>query len=154
MVVDGPWGIYFRLGRTGTGIVGGGLPDRLDPQAALEPYGEANPAHMAGEGFVDLFTAGLSHVLGRFRGTERRWEARPAGGVIALTADGYPVLDRVAPNAYLILDGGAAFKLLALGELAAADLLDGGEPLLEPFGLERFATGRRHVASASPYPWT
>ncbi len=72
--------------------------------------------------------------------------------MIALTSDGYPVLDRVAPNAYLILDGGAAFKLLALGELAAADLLDGGEPLLEPFRLGRFAAGAAHVASAGPYP--
>ena len=64
------------------------------------------------------------------------------------------MLDRVAPNAYLILDGGAAFKLLALGELAASDLLDGGEPLLEPFRLGRFGTGREHPASAGPYPWT
>jgi glycine/D-amino acid oxidase-like deaminating enzyme len=154
VVVNGPWGIYFRLGRTGTGIVGGGLPERLGGATPLEPYGEANPEHVAGESFVELFTAGLGHVLKRFRGAGSRWEARPGGGVIALTADGYPVLDRVAPNAYLILDGGAAFKLLALGELAAADLLDGGEPLLEPFRLGRFRAGRQHVASASPYPWT
>ena len=26
VLVDGPWGIYFRMGRTGTGITGGGLP--------------------------------------------------------------------------------------------------------------------------------
>ena len=154
VVVDGPWGIYFRLGRTGTGIMGGGLPERLGAAAALEPYGEGNAAHMAGASFVELFTAGLGAALKRFRGAGERWEARPGGGVIALTADGYPVLDRVAPNAYLILDGGAAFKLLALGELAASDLLDGGEPLLEPFRLGRFGAGRQHVASASPYPWT
>jgi glycine/D-amino acid oxidase-like deaminating enzyme len=154
VVVGGPWGIYFRLGRTGTGIVGGGLPERLDPTVGLEPYGEANPAHVAGASFVELFTAGLARAMRRFRGAGERWEARPGGGVIALTADGYPVLDRVAPNAYLILDGGAAFKLLALGELAAADLLDGGEPLLEPFRLGRFEAGRAHVASAGPYPWT
>jgi glycine/D-amino acid oxidase-like deaminating enzyme len=154
VVVDGPWGIYFRLGRTGTGIMGGGLPERLDARAALEPYGEGNAAHMAGASFVELFTAGLGRVLKRFRGAGERWEARPGGGVIALTADGYPVLDRVAPNAYLILDGGAAFKLLALGELAASDLFDGGEPLLEPFRLGRFGAGAQHVASASPYPWT
>ncbi len=154
VVVDGPWGIYFRLGRTGTGIVGGGLPDRLPAEAALEPYGEDNPDHIAGAGFVELFTAGLGHALRRFRDAGDRWEARPGGGVIALTADGYPVLDRVAPNAYLILDGGAAFKLLALGELAAADLVDGGEPLLDPFRLGRFGAGATHIASASPYPWT
>ena len=154
VVVDGPWGVYFRLGRTGTGIVGGGLPERLDAAAAIEPYGQANVEDAAGAGFVELFTAGLAHALKRFRGAGERWEARPGGGVIALTGDGYPVLDRVAPNAYLVLDGGAAFKLLALGELAASDLLDGGEPLLEPFRLARFGTGREHPSSAGPYPWT
>lgn len=154
VVLDGPWGIYFRLGRTGTGIVGGGLPERLDPAVGLDPYGADNPDHVAGAGFVELFTAGLAHALKRFRGAGERWQASPGGGVIALTADGYPVLDRVAPNAYLMLDGGAAFKLLALGELAARDLLDGGEPLLEPFRLGRFGTGGEHPASAGPYPWT
>ena len=54
----------------------------------------------------------------------------------------------------MVLDGGAAFKLLALGRLAANDLLDGYEPLLEPFRLGRFAAGRAHAASRGPYPWT
>jgi glycine/D-amino acid oxidase-like deaminating enzyme len=153
VIVDGPWGIYFRLGRTGTGIVGGGLPSRLPEQAALEPYGAENADHVPGGEFVELFTAGIACAFRRFRDAGE-WTATPAGGVIALTNDGYPVLDRVAPNAYLILDGGAAFKLLALGELAAGDLLDGGEPLLEPFRLGRFAAGAAHVASAGPYPWT
>ncbi len=43
-LVDGPWGIYFRMGRTGTGITGGGLPVALD-DPALDPYGPDNPAH-------------------------------------------------------------------------------------------------------------
>ena len=154
IVRDGPWGIYFRLGRTGTGIVGGGLPERLPATVALEPYGEGNAAHVAGASFVELFTAGIARALKRFRGAGTGWEARPGGGVIALTADGYPVLDRVASNAYLILDGGAAFKLLSLGELGARDVLDGDEPLLEPFRLGRFAAGHEHVASAGPFPWT
>jgi glycine/D-amino acid oxidase-like deaminating enzyme len=153
VVVDGPWGIYFRLGRTGTGVVGGGLPERLPDDAAPDPYGADNPAHVAGDAFVEQFTAGLARALRRFRGVGS-WEARPGGGVLGLTEDGYPVLDRVGANAYLVLDGGAAFKLLALGRLAANDLLDGSEPLLEPFRLGRFAAGARHVASQSPYPWT
>ena len=53
---------------------------------------------MAGASFVELFTPGLARALKRFRGAGERWEARPGGGVIALTADGYPVLDRVAPT--------------------------------------------------------
>ena len=103
---------------------------------------------------MEQFTAGLARALRRFRGVGDGWEARPGGGVLALTADGYPVLDRVGSNAYVVLDGGAAFKLLALGRLAANDLLDGSEPLLDPFRLGRFAAGAAHTASRSPYPWT
>ncbi len=43
VLVDGPWGIYFRMGRTGTGITGGGLPVLLD-EPDLDPYGPDNPA--------------------------------------------------------------------------------------------------------------
>ena len=75
VIVDGPWGIYFRLGGP-DGIVGGGLPERLPRDVPLEPYGEDNAAHVAGAGFVDLFTAGLARALKRFRGAGDRWEAR------------------------------------------------------------------------------
>jgi hypothetical protein len=73
---------------------------------------------------------------------------------VGLTPDGYPVLDHVLENAYAILDAGHTYKMLALGSLAAADILDGPEPLLEPFRLRRFAAGASQPASQSPYPWT
>jgi hypothetical protein len=44
--------------------------------------------------------------------------------------------------------------MLALGVLAAADILAGPEPLLEPFRLGRFEAGRLQPASSGPYPWT
>ncbi len=59
----------------------------------------------------------------------------------------------MAENAYAIVDSGHGFKLLALGRLAADDMLE-GEALLEPFRLARFERGETHVASAGPYPWT
>ena len=59
----------------------------------------------------------------------------------------------MAPNAYAIVDSGHGFKLLALGRLAADDVL-GGEPRLEPFRLSRFERGETHTASKGPYPWT
>jgi hypothetical protein len=60
----------------------------------------------------------------------------------------------VRPNAYAILDSNHGFKMLALGRLAAADILGGGAPDLEPFRLGRFAAAALHPVSASPYPWT
>jgi glycine/D-amino acid oxidase-like deaminating enzyme len=154
-LVDGPWGIYFRMGRTGTGITGGGLPELLGDRAdLLDPYGPDNPEHAAGPEFGDFFTSGLARALRRFRGRAADWRLTAAGGVVAHTPDNYPVCDWVLDNAYAIVDSGHGFKTLALGRLAADDIEGGGEPRLDPFRLERFARGALHTASAGPYPWT
>jgi glycine/D-amino acid oxidase-like deaminating enzyme len=153
VLVDGPWGIYLRMGRTGTGITGGGLPVLLtDPD--LDPYGPDNPAHGAEPEFEDFFTSGMAVALRRFRGRSGDWQLTAAGGIVAHTPDNYPACDWVLDNAYAIVDSGHGFKTLAIGRLAAADIADGGEPLLEPFRLDRFERGALHVASSGPYPWT
>src|SRR6185437_12083331 len=115
---DGPWGIYFRMGRSGTTVTIGGLPETLGPQAPLDPYGPSNPAQIAGAEFCEFAQAGLARVLRRFRGGGARWQATPHGGLVGLTPDGYPVLDAIAGNVYAIVDAGHTYKLLALGELA------------------------------------
>jgi glycine/D-amino acid oxidase-like deaminating enzyme len=154
VLTEGAWGIYFRMGRTGTGITGGGLPVLLD-EPELDPYGpEDNPAHAAEPGFKDFFTSGLATALRRFRGRSDDWQVSAAGGIVAHTPDNYPVCDWVTGNAYAIVDSGHGFKTLAIGRLAADDIADGGEPLLEPFRLDRFERGALHTASSGPYPWT
>ena len=75
------------------------------------------------------------------------------GGIVAHTPDNYPICDWVAENAYAIVDSGHGFKMLALGRLAADDVLDRGDRL-GAFGLGRFERGETHVASRGPYPWT
>jgi glycine/D-amino acid oxidase-like deaminating enzyme len=152
-LVPGAWGIYFRMGRTGAGITGGGLPVVLsDPQ--LDPYGWDNPTHVAEADFPEFFTSGLATALRRFRGRSEDWRVTPGGGIVPHTPDNYPVCDWVLPNVYAIVDSGHGFKTLAIGRLAADDVLDDGEPLLDAFRLGRFAQGATHVASQGPYPWT
>ena len=73
---------------------------------------------------------------------------------MAHTPDNYPVCDWVLDNAYAIVDSGHGFKPLAIGRLAADDITDGGQPLLEPFMLDHFERGALHTASSGPYPWT
>jgi glycine/D-amino acid oxidase-like deaminating enzyme len=154
VLVDGAWGIYFRMGRTGTGITGGGLPVLLD-EPALDPYGpDHNPAHAAGPDFQEFFTSGLATALRRFRGRSGDWQLSAAGGIVAHTPDNYPVCDWVLDNTYAIVDSGHGFKTLAIGRLAADDIADGGELLLDPFRLDRFERGALHTASSGPYPWT
>jgi glycine/D-amino acid oxidase-like deaminating enzyme len=158
VLVDGPWGIYFRMGRTGTGITGGGLPVLLtDP--GLDPYGPDNPSHAAEPAFRDFFTSGLASALRRFRGHADDWRVTAGGGVVAHTPDNYPICDWVLANAYAIVDSGHGFKTLAIGRLAADEIAAGpgaagADPRLEPFRLERFARGELHAASKGPYPWT
>lgn len=154
IVVDGPWGVYFRMGRTGTGVTVGGLPESLGPDAPLDPYGPENSSHIAGNSFGEFAEAALARVLRRFRARGKRFQTNLHGGVVGLTPDGYPVLDHVLENAYVILDAGHTYKMLALGPLAAADILDGPEPRLEPFRLSRFEAGQLQPSSRSPYPWT
>lgn len=153
VLVDGPWGIYFRIGRTGTAITGGGLPVRL-AEPTLDPYGPDNSAHAAEPGFGEFFTSGLAAALRRFRGHSGDWRATPAGGIVSHTPDNYPICDWALANAYAIVDSGHGFKMLALGRLAANEILGGEEPLLEPFRLSRFERGETHLASKGPYPWT
>ena len=154
VLTEGAWGIYFRMGRTGTGITGGGLPVLLD-EPELDPYGpDDNPAHAAEPEFKDFFTSGLATALRRFRGRSSDWQLSAAGGIVAHTPDNYPICDWVLGNAYAIVDSGHGFKTLAIGRLAADDIADGGEPLLEPFRLDRFERGALHTASSGPYPWT
>ena len=152
LLSDDPWGIYFRVDREGTAVTGGGLPVLLsDPD--LDPYGPDNPAHAADPGFTEFFVSGLAAAIARFRGRAEDWRATLAGGIVSHTPDNYPICDWVLPNVYAIIDSGHSFKMLALGRLAADDILD-GEPRLEPFRLSRFERGATHIASRGPYPWT
>ena len=55
-------------------------------------------------------------------------------------------------NAYAIVDSGHGFKLLAIGRLAADEIVGRPDPRLEPFRLARFARGEtaRGVEGAVP----
>lgn len=154
IIHPGPWGIYFRPGAHG-GVQGGGLPEPLEPDCELEPYGPSHPEHgRSGPEFDEWLTSGLATALGRFAGRSADWSCSSFGAQVAFTPDSYPVVDFVRPNAYVLLDSNHGFKMLALGRLAAADILGGGAPELEPFRLGRFAEAALHAVSRSPYPWT
>jgi glycine/D-amino acid oxidase-like deaminating enzyme len=150
---DGPWGIYYKVGRRGFGVQGGGVPIRLGPEAELEPYGHSNPDHIVGDEFTDYFTSGLAWAHERFRGKGREWHMDPHGGIGAFTPDNYPIVDFVLPNAYMVMDSNHGFKMIGMGKLVANDIVGGGESRLEPFRLSRYEQGVTHAVSHSPYPW-
>jgi glycine/D-amino acid oxidase-like deaminating enzyme len=153
VIEDGAWGIYYKLGRLGHGVQGGGVPIKLGPDFELEPYGPANPDHVVGDEFTDYFTAGLAWAHERFRGKGAAWHGEPHGGIGAFTPDNYPVVDFALPNAYMIMDSNHGFKMIGLGKLVAHDILGGGECRLDAFRLSRYEQGVTHAVSHSPYPW-
>jgi len=153
VIEDGAWGIYYKIGRRGYGVQGGGVPIRLGTEFELEPYGHANPDHVVGDEFTDYFTAALAWAHERFRGKGREWHADPHGGIGAFTPDNYPVVDFVRPNAYVVLDSNHGFKMIGLGKLVANDIVGGGESRLDPFRFSRYESGVTHAVSQSPYPW-
>jgi glycine/D-amino acid oxidase-like deaminating enzyme len=148
------WGIYFRPG-LGGGVAAGGLPVALADDCELDPYGPSHPRDgSASAGFEGSIEDALAWALGRFDGPPAAWSASTFAAPTVFTPDSYPVVGFVRENAYAILDSNHGFKLLALGQLAASELLGRPEPALEPFRLERFAAATAHRPSASPYPWT
>ena len=150
---DGPWGIYYKTGRRGFGVQGGGVPIKLGTEFKLEPYGNDNPEHVVGDEFTDYFTAGLAWAHSRFRGKAGQWHTDPHGGIGAFTPDNYPVVDYVLPNAYMVMDSNHGFKMIGMGKLVAQDIVGGGESRLDPFRLSRYEQGVTHAVSHSPYPW-
>jgi glycine/D-amino acid oxidase-like deaminating enzyme len=147
-----PWGIYFRPG-LGRGVACGGLPLELPPDVELDPYGPSHPEHGKTTSEYDRqIEAALSWALGRFAGES--WSASSFGAATSFTPDSYPVVGFVRDGVYAIVDSNHGFKLLALGQLAAQELLGREAPELAPFRADRFAEARLHPASASPYPWT
>jgi methylglutamate dehydrogenase subunit A len=153
VIEDGPWGIYYKIGKRGYGVQGGGVPIKLGPEFELEPYGHANPDHVVGDEFTDYFTAGLAWAHERFRGKSGEWHTDPHGGIGAFTPDNYPVVDYALPNAYMVMDSNHGFKMIGLGKLVARDILGSGESRLDAFRLSRYEQGVTHATSNSPYPW-
>ena len=118
-----PWGIYFRPG-IGGGVALGGLPVALDPACELDPYGPSHPELGRTDPAFDVAVTGaLEWTLGRFDRVS--WTGTSFAAQTCFTPDSYPVAGWLREGVYGILDSNHGFKLLALGGLAASELLGG-----------------------------
>ena len=150
---DGLWGVYWKQDKHG--VQGGAAPENLGPKAQVDPYGIESPYYVVGEEFVDTWTAGLAHAIGRFEGCHEDYEHVPSGGIGCFTADSFPVFD-FAPgisNVYVIADSNHGFKMIGVGKEVARVMVGEESSVLYPFRYARFAEGDLHPVSNSPYPW-
>ena len=157
LVSEGPWGIYYKPDFNFGGVQGGAMPYRIDKpgsEVAVDPYGPLSPDFVVGEDFYRLWTAALAFCQKRFEGRNHLMKREPSGGIGSFTPDSFPVFDTFADNVYFIADSNHGYKMIGVGALVAKELMGRPQPLLEPFRYARFAEGRLHPASHSPFPWS
>ena len=146
------WGIYWKTDRDG--VQGGAVPERLGPEAEVDPYGPQSPHYTVKEDFVDYWTAGLAHCLARFEGCSLAYHPAPSGGIGAFTVDSFPIFDFVRPNVYVIADSNHGYKMIGVGKEVAKVLMGEHSTVLYPFRFSRYAEGDLHPVSNSPFPWS
>ena len=151
LITDEVWGIYFKRDRHG--VQGGAVPEYIGTEAKVDPYGPNSPHYTVDEGFVDYWTAGLAHCMGRFEGCNAAYDDAPSGGIGAFTVDNFPVFDSMLPNVYVAADSNHGYKMIGVGKEIARVLMGEKSAVLHPFRFSRYAEGDLHPTSNSPFVW-
>lgn len=158
MITEQPWGIYYKPDFHFNGVQGGSAPyEVLQPAAevAVDPYGDSLPEFAAGDQFAEMWMSALAHCQARFADQWTNTQCTPAGGLGCFTPDNFPIFDYIGGgNVYLIADSNHGYKMLGVGALVAQELQGDKTALLEPFRFSRFARGKTHPVSNSPFPWS
>ena len=157
LITDQMWGIYYKPDFHFGGVQGGAAPFIVDKHAdtvAVDPYGPESPEFIVGEEFTNMWVSALAHCQKRFEGTIPLFKKEPSGGIGAFTPDSFPVFDKVRDNCYMIADSNHGYKMLGVGKLVAEDICGETSTLLEPFRFSRYAEGKLHPVSNSPFPWS
>ena len=157
LITDEMWGIYYKPDFHFGGVQGGAAPFIVDKHAdtvAVDPYGPESPEFIVGEEFTNMWVSALAHCQKRFEGTIPLFKKEPSGGIGAFTPDSFPVFDKVRDNCYMIADSNHGYKMLGVGKLVAEDICGETSSLLEPFRFSRYAEGKLHPVSNSPFPWS
>ncbi len=157
LITDKLWGIYYKPDFHFGGIQGGAMPFKVQTpidKVRVDPYGPESPEFIVGDDFAHMWVSALAFCQKRFMGQMAKYKKEPSGGIGCFTADSFPVFDRFAGNAYFIADSNHGYKMIGVGKLVADDICGKGDELLQPFRFSRFAEGKLHPTSNSPFPWS
>jgi len=157
LITDKMWGIYYKPDFNFGGVQGGAMPYEVTTpvdKVALDPYGPDSPDFIVGHDFAHMWCSALAFCQKRFEGQIRHWKQEPSGGLGCFTPDSFPVFDRFRENVHMIADSNHGYKMIGVGKLVADEVLGENAALLEPFRLSRFAEGKLHPTSHSPFPWS
>jgi len=157
LITDKMWGIYYKPDFNFGGIQGGAAPFRIETDAdklAVDPYGPESPEFVVGHDFAHMWVSALAHCQKRFSGAIPKYKDEPSGGIGAFTPDSFPVFDVFCGNCYVVADSNHGYKMLGVGKLVAEEICGERSSLLEPFRFSRYAKGKLHPVSGSPFPWS
>lgn len=157
LITQEMWGIYYKPDFHFNGIQGGAAPYKVETDAdnvAVDPYGIDSPDFIVGSDFAHMWVSALAHCQKRFKGQMAHYNSEPSGGIGAFTPDSFPVFDTFADNAYFIADSNHGYKMIGIGKLVAQELCGEPSALLAPFRFSRYAEGKLHPVSNSPFPWS
>ncbi len=157
LITDQMWGIYYKPDFNFGGIQGGAAPFKVETnpdEVAVDPYGPASPDFVVGDDFAHMWCSALAHCQKRFEGQIPKYKNEPSGGIGAFTPDSFPVFDVFRENCYMIADSNHGYKMIGVGKLVASEICGARSTLLQPFRFSRYAEGRLHPVSNSPFPWS
>ena len=157
LITDQMWGIYYKPDFNFGGIQGGAAPFKVETnpdEVAVDPYGPASPDFVVGDDFAHMWCSALAHCQKRFEGQIPKYKNEPSGGIGAFTPDSFPVFDVFRENCYMIADSNHGYKMIGVGKLVASEICGTRSTLLQPFRFSRYAEGRLHPISNSPFPWS
>ncbi len=156
-ITDAPWGIYYKPDTNFGGVQGGAMPYKVDKPAdavAVDPYGPESPEFIVDDAFAHMWCSALAFCQERFSGQIGKWKKEPSGGLGCFTPDSFPVFDRFRQNVYVIADSNHGYKMIGVGKLVAGEIVGERSGLLAPFRFSRYAEGKLHPVSHSPFPWS
>jgi glycine/D-amino acid oxidase-like deaminating enzyme len=157
LITDKLWGIYYKPDFNFGGVQGGAMPFKVKADPAtirIDPYGPESPDFVVGDDFARMWCSALAFCQKRFEGQYQVYKREPSGGIGSFTADNFPMFDRFCDNVYVVADSNHGYKMIGVGKLVAEDILGQPSELLAPFRFSRFAEGKLHPTSNSPFPWS
>jgi methylglutamate dehydrogenase subunit A len=157
LVTDQMWGIYYKPDFSFGGVQGGAMPYKIERDAdsvKVDPYGPASPEFVVGGDFERMWCSALAFCQKRFEGKSSLYKKEPSGGIGAFSPDSFPMFDVFRENCYIIADSNHGYKMIGVGKLVAQEILGQRSAILEPFRFSRYAEGRLHPVSHSPFPWS
>ena len=117
-------------------------------------FARKSPEFVVDDNFAHMWWSALAFCQKRFEGRIGHYKKEPSGSLGCFTPDSFPVFDRFRENVTVIADSNHGYKMIGVGKLVAEKPLGATRALLQPFRFSRYAEGKLHPTSTSPFPWS